>query len=233
MILGLTLVAMMSIQAPTEDRVAQARAAKEQSLLALCKGLGFAGLPKRLYIRAFKEERLLEAWGYDPKLKKYTLVRAYPVAAASGTLGPKRESGDGQVPEGFYHVSAFNPQSRFLLSLRVDYPNAADLKFAAPDPGGDIYIHGSRVSIGCLAMTDDKIQEIYLLALAAKAQPIPVHIFPAKLTSPNLSRLIARYPAHAALWRSMKPMFDAFEKHRRVPAVRVEPNGHYTLVAPR
>jgi murein L,D-transpeptidase YafK len=227
---GLGLLVM---NAPIEDRVALARAEKEAALISLCKSLGFAGLPKRLYIRVFKEEKLLETWGYNPKTQKYTLVRTYNIAAASGTVGPKRESGDGQVPEGFYRVSAFNPQSRFHLSLRVNYPNQADLKFTAPDPGGDIYIHGNRVSIGCMAMTDDKIKEIYLLALAAKGNSIPVHIFPAKLTAPNLSRLIARHPAHGGLWKSMKPMFDEFEKHRRVPAVRIEKNGQYTVVAPR
>ena len=224
---------LLLMNAPIEDRVANARAAKEAGLVSLCKSLGFTGLPKRLYIRVFKEEKLLETWGYNPKTQKYTLVRSYKIAAASGTVGPKRELGDGQVPEGFYRVSAFNPQSNFHLSLRVNYPNQADHKFTAADPGGDIYIHGNRVSIGCMAMTDDKIKEIYLLALAAKSNPIPVHIFPAKLTAPNLSRLIARHPAHAGLWKSMKPMFDEFEKHRRVPAVRIEKNGRYSLVAPR
>lgn len=217
----------------TDDRVAMATANKAAGLKSLCASLGLPGLPKRLYLRAFKEEKQLEAWGYSPKVQRYVLVRVYPIAAASGTLGPKRAEGDLQVPEGFYHIDTFNPESRFHLSLRVSYPNAADLKFTGDEPGGDIYIHGGKASIGCLAMTDDKIEEIYLLALAAKANPIPVHIFPAKLTSPNLSRLVARHPAHSALWKSMKPMFDEFEKHRRVPAVRIEKSGKYTVVAPK
>lgn len=218
----------------SQDRVEVARSNKEAGLVSLCRSIGLAGLPKRLYLRAFKEEKVLEAWGYEPGRKQYILIRKYPIAKMSGTLGPKRAQGDAQVPEGFYKINSFNPHSQYHLSLRVSYPNAADLANTdAADPGGDIYIHGNRVSIGCLAMTDDLIEEIYLLALAAKSNPISLHIFPARLTRAKLARVSTQFPVHAPLWRSMKPMFDEFEKHRRVLPVRVEKDGSYKLVAPR
>lgn len=96
-------------------------------------------------------------------------VASYPILAASGTAGPKLREGDKQVPEGFYGVSFLNPNSRFHLSLRVDYPNQEDLDAAASDGrdartlGGDIMIHGGANSIGCVAIGDEAIEEVFWL----------------------------------------------------------------------
>ena len=123
---------------------------------------------RSVYFRAFKSEKILELYVLDTT-NKYILFQTYPICAASGVLGAKRREGDTQVPEGVYHINRFNPKSDFHLSLGLDYPNASDLRFCdAAKPGGDIFIHGGCASIGCLAMTDDAIKEIYLLAQAAK-----------------------------------------------------------------
>jgi murein L,D-transpeptidase YafK len=94
-------------------------------------------------------------------------LRSYPVLAASGTAGPKRREGDLQVPEGIYRLTTFNPNSSYHLSVRVDYPNADDRAAARAENrtalGGDIYIHGKAVSIGCLALGDAAIEELYVL----------------------------------------------------------------------
>lgn len=215
-----------------EDRVAAAFSAKRDILLAKCAKVGLASLPSRIYIRAFKEERTLEVWGYLPSAKRYVLVETYPIAAMSGKLGPKRKEGDGQVPEGLYIIDVFNPRSNFLLSLRVSYPNASDRVFSDPKtPGGDIYIHGNKVSIGCLAMTDDKIQEIYVLAHNAKASTIPVHIFPARLTKAKLAKLIQEHPSHAKLWNQLEPAYSRFEKSHLIPKATIRRDGSY-VVAP-
>src|SRR5205814_6993990 len=95
------------------------------------------------------------------------LIKTYRVCAASGGLGPKLQAGDGQVPEGFYEISQFNPWSQFLLSMRVSYPNALDRKLK--HTGGDIFIHGNCVTIGCLPIEDGPIQELYIIAKDAHA----------------------------------------------------------------
>jgi len=121
--------------------------------------------PRRLRLVGLKEEKSLEAWTLVGE--RWTLLKAYPVLAASGGPGPKLREGDGQVPEGVYRLTAFNPNSSYHLSIRVDYPNAEDRAAAASDGrerlGGDIFIHGKAVSIGCLAIGDPAIEELYLL----------------------------------------------------------------------
>jgi hypothetical protein len=124
--------------------------------------------PPRLVMVAYKAEKRLDLHAPDAR-GRLRLVRSYPVLAASGGRGPKRQEGDGQVPEGFYGIELLNPNSRFHLSLRVDYPNAEDVARAREegrDPsslGGDIMIHGGAASIGCLAMGDPAAEELFVL----------------------------------------------------------------------
>jgi hypothetical protein len=119
--------------------------------------------PSRLTIVGLKEEKALEVWG--PSGSGWTLMRTYAVLAASGGVGPKLREGDLQVPEGVYRLIGFNPRSSYHLSIRVDYPNADDRAAARIDGrtnlGGDIFIHGKAVSIGCLALGDAAIEEVY------------------------------------------------------------------------
>jgi L,D-transpeptidase-like protein len=126
---------------------------------------GLSYPPPRLTLIGLKEEKLLEVWA--PTDRGWWRVRSYAVLAASGGPGPKLRQGDLQVPEGFYRLTAFNPNSRYHLSIRVGYPNRDDEAVARAEGrrglGGDIYIHGRAVSIGCLAIGDDGIEELYLL----------------------------------------------------------------------
>jgi murein L,D-transpeptidase YafK len=174
--------------------------------------------PTRLevFFRLIKTNRQFEAWARNQGDPAYQPLGSYPLAATSGTLGPKRSAGDGQVPEGFYHIDRFNPLSAFHLSLGLDYPNAADvLATGLADPGGDIFIHGSNVTDGCLPLTDALVEEVYLLAVAARAAgqaSIEVHIFPFPLTEVELARR-ATSP-HAAFWRELAPSYAYFEQHR-------------------
>ena len=173
-----------------------------------------------IFFRLIKTQRALEVWGRNRDDGNgggggpFELLHAYPLAATSGTLGPKRRAGDAQTPEGFYTINRFNPDSNYLLSLGLDYPNAADRALGEPHPGGDIFIHGSNVTIGCLPLTDAGIQEVYLLAVAARAagqQVIPVHIFPFPLTKQALAARAGS--PHAAFWRSLAPGWAYFEQH--------------------
>ncbi|RYF37241.1 MAG: hypothetical protein EOO38_26635, partial [Cytophagaceae bacterium] len=123
--------------------------------------------PRQVVLVFLKSEKTLSLFAAgaagQPKA-----VKTYPVLAASGKPGPKLRDGDRQVPEGIYRIESLNPNSAYHLSLRLNYPNEDDLRYARLDRrtnlGGDIMIHGKRASIGCLAIGDESIEEIFTLA---------------------------------------------------------------------
>ncbi len=139
-----------------------------------CKRAGIDYPPRRVYLLAFKGERRLEVWGADAS-GPYRRLHTYPVLAASGTAGVKRREGDRQVPEGLYRITTLNPNSAFHLSMRVDYPNATDVANSDVPRGrmgGDIYVHGGAASIGCLALGDPAIEELFPLVAQARDRRI-------------------------------------------------------------
>ncbi len=142
---------------------------------------GCAYPPARLVLIALKEERILEAWAPDPD-GRMRAVGTYPVLGASGGPGPKLREGDRQVPEGFYRAEGLNPNSAFYLSIRLDYPNDFDRRMAERDgrsnPGGDIFVHGRTASIGCLAMGDPAVEELFLMVCETGLQRVEVLIAP-------------------------------------------------------
>lgn len=176
------------------------------------------------FIRIFKETRELELWLHARD--GWKLFRNYPIAAFSGTLGPKTREGDMQSPEGFYTVTQkqLNPASSYHLSFNIGYPNAYDL--AHQRTGSLIMIHGSTVSIGCIAMTDPLIEEIYLVVEAAlkDTDTVPVHIFPFRMTDERMQK--EQSSPHLDFWQSLRPAHDLFDKERRVPTITVE-NSRY------
>jgi hypothetical protein len=127
--------------------------------------LGVAYPPPSVTLVGLKEERVLEVWVRGPA--GWIRYQGYPVLAASGGPGPKLREGDRQVPEGVYRLTHLNPASSYHLSIRVDYPNAFDRARGQEDGrstlGGDIYVHGKAVSIGCLAIGDGNIEELFTL----------------------------------------------------------------------
>ena len=139
-------------------RVSEAWKAESSSIKSKFKAAGVSSANFYLFLRAFKQEKQIEAWVSSSPDGPFKLIANYDVCAASGGLGPKIKQGDLQVPEGVYSIDRFNPISSFHLSLGIDYPNTADLKRSAKaNPGGDIFIHGACASIGCLAITDQYI----------------------------------------------------------------------------
>ena len=136
--------------------------------------------PDSIILLAFKEEKTLEMWFSSDSI--LTKVATYPILGASGTVGPKLKEGDKQVPEGFYQIEALNPNSLFYLSLRLNYPNLFDLKMAniegRENPGSDIYIHGKTSSVGCLAMGDEVIEEIFYTITKTGKEKVKVVIAP-------------------------------------------------------
>ncbi len=232
---GAPAAATFRVEQERFPRVRTARTQAQPRLEALFRQAGLSYPPGEIFLRVFKLEGELELWARNGGPDPFVRVETYPVCASSGTVGPKRREGDLQVPEGFYHVSGFNPTSRFHLSLRVDYPNASDRILGdRRRPGGDIFIHGSCVTIGCVPLRDGPIEEVYLAAVDARdagQARIPVHIFPCRLDGDwlKLERESWRRPGLMDFWRNLKEGHDRFEKDRRLPGVSVDRTGRYVF----
>ncbi len=186
-----------------------------------------------IYIRAFKSQNEMELWARNNETSEYKLIKTYRICAISGALGPKRAKGDRQVPEGFYFIDEFNPKSDYYLSLLLNYPNFSDQAQGREKLGGDIYIHGGCVTIGCMPMTNDGIQEIYTVCLNAKMsgqENIPVHIFPTRLTKSGMNYLGREYAGDMVrqqFWQDLRPSFEYFEKYHKLLPVMYTPDGKY------
>ena len=206
-------------------RVRGARAAAGTKVAGRLRAHGIDPQQVEIFLRMIKTKAAVEVWARNRGTGPFELLHAYPLAAVSGGLGPKRQAGDGQVPEGFYEVDRFNPKSNYHLSLGLNYPNAADRALGDPDPGGDIFIHGGAVTIGCMPITDAGIEEVYLLAVQARAAgqlAIPVHIFPFPLTEEEFAK--HENSRYADFWRGLVPGYEAFEKTHQLAAA-VQPAG--------
>jgi murein L,D-transpeptidase YafK len=210
------------------ERVAHAKVAKEETVRALFAQAGVSYPPKDVLFRAFKDVAELEVWAGDGTAP-LALVATYGICAASGELGPKRREGDLQVPEGFYQIGYYHPTSAYYLAAQINYPNASDRRRGGPSPGGDILLHGRCASIGCISMTDERIEEIYLVGWAAFLQGAPTHfhIFPSR----DFDALLAdpKWSKHHDFWREIRVGFDAFEKDKRLPKVSIDAEGRYVV----
>lgn len=211
---------LMAQEVPSSDRSREAveRTSKKLTPLLSRKGLRL-GAP--VFLRIFKEEETLEVWLQNGK--KFELFQSYPICYFSGNLGPKLKVGDRQSPEGFYSVpaSALNPYSQFHLSFNLGYPNAFDR--AHGRTGSLLMIHGDCVSIGCYAMTDPGIEEIYTLVEAALRngqKSFQVHSFPFRMTKKNLAR--HRSSEWWDFWSNLQEGYDLFEQDQVPPVVRVQ-----------
>lgn len=216
-------------------RVAAARAG---SGAKLAKALEAAGVPHphALLLRVFKDERVLEMWAAAASGGPFVHLGDHPICASSGGPGPKARVGDGQVPEGLYRVTTLNPWSRFHLSLRVDYPNAADRARNPGVPvsalGGEIFIHGDCVTIGCVPIGDEAIEEVYLAALEVRGRggEILALILPARPGSGRWRVLMKDAAAvNGPLWRSLGDISERLDASHRMPSVRAGSNGTYLL----
>lgn len=218
------------------ERVRTAIKEKQSFLDKKLKSAQLSSENIHLIFIAYKDDGLLEVYAKSKQAATYQKLLSYPICARSGQLGPKQKQGDGQVPEGFYHIDRFNPVSNFYLSLGLNYPNLADKKRNTRAPlGGDIFIHGACVTIGCLPMTDDKIKEIYLLAVHAKnngQSKIPVYVFPFNMTDEQMDKYKTKYSANKELisfWNNLKIGHDQFIKSPKELNFKVKENGEYSF----
>ncbi len=215
------------------ERVKVAYKEREQIVKDELAKVGINDYNFQLLIVALKQEKQLETWVRKTAKDKFVLLKTFAICRSSGDLGPKRQYGDGQVPEGFYELENFNPISNFYLSLRVSYPNQSDrILKTSSSAGNDIYIHGNCVTIGCIPLDDD-IKELYILALEAKQhgqQRIPIWIFPTKLTAENYKNICDKNADNKILtefWKTLKIGYDYFETNKSLPKIRIDAKGKY------
>ncbi len=234
-VLALCTVLLGADVPPEPARVSTARV---RSGPRLARALEVAGVPhpRALLLRVFKDERVLELWAAAVPGGPFVHVGDHAVCASSGGPGPKARTGDGQVPEGLYRVTTLNPWSRFHLSLRVDYPNAADRARNPGVPvsalGGEIFIHGNCVTIGCVPIGDEAIEEVYLVALEVRGRggEVSALILPARPGSTRWTELVKEAAAsNGGLWRSLSGLSEHLDASHRLPQVRAASDGTYVF----
>ncbi|MFO0748768.1 MAG: hypothetical protein U1F43_24355 [Myxococcota bacterium] len=242
-----------------DPRVRAAFARDEAQLEAAFAAAGAAWPPRAIYLRTLKLESELELWAAPapiapPSARHHgrtpagrptpaaepprVLVRTFHICAKSGVLGPKTHAGDGQVPEGFYTIVGFG-HGPDHLSLGLSYPNAYDRARARPEPpGGDIFVHGGCVTVGCLPIEDDAVEALYVVAVLARGggqTRIPIDLFPCRFGSDACDvarRDAAPDAALSAFWRVLEDAYQGFEATRLPPAVSVSAQGYRLAATP-
>lgn len=174
-----------------------------------------------MLVRVFKESSELEVWKPDSR-GDYRLAKTYAICKWSGELGPKIKEGDYQSPEGFYNVTPgmMNPKSGYYLSFNTGFPNKYDRSYGRT--GTNLMIHGDCKSVGCYAMTDDQMGEIYALAresFAGGNASFKLELYPFRMTDENMARHSAN--PNISFWQNLKQGYDALGKTRRPPDVDV------------
>ncbi len=166
----------------TKAVVSKYASTAEHRMVPYFEHAGVAYPPKNVAILAFKNERRVELWAKQQNQDAWHFIRNYPMTAYSGTVGPKLRAHDKQIPEGIYHIGFLYPYSAWHLSMKLDYPNQFDLQHARQDGrtalGGDIFIHGRASSVGCLAVGDPAIEELFVLVAKTGTNAAKVIIAP-------------------------------------------------------
>lgn len=220
------------------QRVWNARLCSDDTLRQLFAAKNLQYPPKFVYWRVFKREKQMELWAADSAHHRYKLVKVYNIVTLSGNLGPKRTEGDFQVPEGYYYINQYNPYSSFHLSYRVSYPNKSDSILGTKGRyGGQIFVHGDSVTIGCLPMSDQVIKELYWCNIQAQNNKdtnyhIPIHIYPCRMDYSNWAYLKSFYnfdPSRLEFWRNLQDGYNFFEVMRQPPRLMVDANGKYIV----
>ncbi len=218
------------------SRVQTAYKNKKASIETLLKSKNLQLSSLEIHLRAYKSEQIMEVWAKNKTDQTFVKLIDYEICRLSGEIGPKRKEGDLQVPEGFYYINHFNPESSFHLSLGINYPNKSDKILGDKQhPGGSIYIHGKCVTIGCLPITDDKIEELYILCLEAKnngQQKITVTIFPSRMSPEKYNNLksLSTIEQHTLnLWEDLDTEYRYFESKKRLPVISFLSNGRHKI----
>ncbi len=213
------------------SRVRTAFSENQDSIRKLMNNHGITLSNVEVFLRVLKEEEKLQLFAKNRTDSAFKLIKSYDFCSNSGTLGPKRQQGDMQVPEGFYKIDRFNPYSLFYLSMGIDYPNNSDRRLSsASNLGGDIFLHGDCVTVGCVPITDRWIKELYAICVEAKnagQKDIHVHFFPFEMSDSNFSDRLVNYPQFKDFWSNLKQGFDHFERAKTIPDIEIDQSGVY------
>lgn len=227
---SLLLLGMVVLAPPlyAVDWLSPVPSAREGAQAARLKGTGYAARPQ-IYLRLFKQEKLLEVWIRGKA--GYKLYKSYDICRYSGELGPKLAEGDKQAPEGFYHIPAEDigwNSAKWPRALNLSFPNIYDA--LKERTGSFLLIHGGCSSKGCYALEDGPMEELYALVSHAVRQGqkiIPVHIFPFRMTEKN-------WKAHegnlwAPFWERLRPVYEHFNRSRQLPTILVCESGYKVM----
>ncbi len=219
-------------------RVSYALKTREDTLRKQFAASGLTWPAKEIYLRSFKFDSQLEVWVRNDSKEPYKLFKTYKVCAMAGAIGPKRMQDDYQVPEGFYYINQFKPNSNYHLALGINYPNESDKILSdSLQPGSGIYIHGSCITVGCIPLMDGPIEEVYLLSAIAKNEGedfIPVHIFPVRFNNQKSMQYLARATKNDQELQKfavrLKEVYDYFEENKKLPFIAVNKKGEYVIM---
>jgi murein L,D-transpeptidase YafK len=214
-------------QLSTQSRINNVKIQRLSGVKTELKSKGFI-LGNKVFMRIHKQEAVLELFIF--KNDKYEIFNTYPICKFSGNLGPKQKEGDKQAPEGLYWVKKeqLNPNSDYHLAFNLGYPNSYDLSLGRT--GSYLMVHGNCVSIGCYAMTDKAIEEIYIIAEAALKngqKEFGVLALPFKMNSENLEA--NKNNQWSNFWQELQKIDAYFSKSYNVPKVNAN-NGHYEII---
>lgn len=211
-----------------EDVVKQFGPTAETRLMSKFGSANVNYPPSEVTFIAFKDKKILDVWAKsgDTKFRKVT---TYNIKGASGHLGPKLREGDHQVPEGIYKIVGLNPNSSYHLSMKLNYPNNFDQKYAKlegrTNPGTNIFIHGKSGSVGCLAMGDTAIEELFILSEKVGLNSITVIISPTKIfRQSNIDHLSQDKPSWVGeLYEVIRLRLQEYYKYSASMPLNTEP----------
>ncbi|MDM1048867.1 L,D-transpeptidase family protein [Sphingobacterium hotanense] len=196
------------------DRAEQAYIRCISNILESLFTIGLSASDFEILLIAYKNEDLLKVYAKSRTSETYSLLMSFPVLSRSGLLGPKKKEGDKQVPEGQYIINRFNPESKYHLSLGINYPNDYDKE--QQYSGSDIFIHGGTETVGCLPIGDPAIEVPYTLASLATSHgqhEIPVYIFPFPLDIETLEKYELHYPEETVRrWKELAVLHGELQK---------------------
>ncbi len=194
--------------------------------------------PEEVLLRVLKDNNVLELWVRPVHGRMFELLKTYHICDRSGKLGPKRIQGDQQVPEGFYSVTKFDPESPFHLSMLINYPNPSDY-IRGDQKAEKTHIHGGCVTIGCIPITDRRMEELYPICLDSKwkyGNWLQVHIFPRYMNKEGMASLEEEFekkPKLLFFWKELHAGYKYFEEARIPPEFDIkEEDGTYLLRYP-
>lgn len=202
-----------------DDAVRRYGLRTEPSLIQAFKRSHVQYPPQQITLLAFKKERHIELWAKDAQGQKWKYIQDYPLTAFSGHLGPKLRERDGQIPEGIYHLTSFNPYSSWHLSMMIDYPNSFDQQQAQKEGrrqlGGDIFLHGKDKSVGCLAIGDKAIDQLFLLVRRVGLSHVKLIIAPNDLRQAKPATVMLNQPKWVPiLYQKIAESLAQFKKRR-------------------